>query len=68
MSTREQLDSIVASLRPVVTGVSEEKMDAPTPCPDFDVRSVVNHMLGTVEAMRRIGASEPMDPDDPWGT
>ena len=43
-------------------------MDEPTPCPDWDVRALANHMLGTVEAMRRAGASEDPDPDDPWGT
>jgi uncharacterized protein (TIGR03086 family) len=68
MSTREQLHSVVASLEPVIRGVADEDLDAPTPCPDFDVRAVANHLLGTIEAMRRVGADEPMDPDDPWGT
>jgi uncharacterized protein (TIGR03086 family) len=68
MSTREHLHSVVASLQPVIHGVPAEEMSAPTPCADFDVRTVANHMLGTVEAMRRVGASEPMDPEDPWGT
>ena len=68
MSTREHLHSVVATLQPVVKGVSADEMGAPTPCTDFDVRAVANHMLGTIEAMRRIGASEPLDPEDPWGT
>jgi uncharacterized protein (TIGR03086 family) len=68
MSTREQLHSVVASLQPVVTGVTDEAMGSPTPCPDFDVSTVANHMLGTVEAFRRVGASEPPDAQDPWGT
>jgi uncharacterized protein (TIGR03086 family) len=68
MSTRDHLHSVVATLQPVVNGVSAEEMAAPTPCTEFDVRSVANHMLGTIEAMRRIGASEPMDAEDPWGT
>ena len=68
MSTREHLQSVVASLQPVVDGVSEDSLGSPTPCPDFDVRTVANHLLGTIEAMRRVGASEPLDPEDPWGT
>ena len=68
MSTREHLHSVVTTLQPVVRGVSEDDMGASTPCTDFDVRAVANHMLGTMEAMRRIGASEPMDDEDPWGT
>ena len=68
MSTREHLHSVVTTLEPVVKGVSADEMAAPTPCTDFDVRTVANHMLGTIGAMRGIGASEPMDADDPWGT
>lgn len=68
MSTREHLYSVVASLQPVVQGVSPQAMDDPSPCDDWKVRDVVNHMLGTVEAMRRVGAREDLDPADPWGT
>lgn len=68
MSTREHLFSVVASLQPVVFGVSAQEMQAPTPCSEFDVRGVANHLLGTLEAMRRVGAGEPLDVNDPWGT
>jgi uncharacterized protein (TIGR03086 family) len=68
MSTRDHLYSVVDSVRPVVIGVSDDAMSAPSPCTEFDVRAVANHLLGTVEAMRKVGASEPLDPQDPWGT
>jgi len=68
MSTREHLHSVVNTLQPVVRGVSADEMAAATPCTDFDVRAVANHMLGTMGAMRRIGASEHVDPENPWGT
>jgi uncharacterized protein (TIGR03086 family) len=68
MSTREHLHSVVASLEPVIQGVPAAQMNAPTPCPEYDVRTVANHMLGTIEAMRRVGADEALDPDDPWGS
>jgi uncharacterized protein (TIGR03086 family) len=66
-STREHLHGVVAALQPVVHGVSDQELGAPTPCTEYDVRTVVNHLLGTVEAFRRVGASEPLDPQDPWG-
>jgi hypothetical protein len=65
MPTREHLHSVVATLHPVVTGVSADAMTAPTPCTDFDARGVANHLLGTMGAMRGIGVSEPMDANDP---
>ena len=68
MATRDHLYSVVASLQPVIYGVSAQELENPTPCTEFDVRTVASHMLGTIEAMRRMGASEPLDPQDPWGT
>jgi uncharacterized protein (TIGR03086 family) len=68
MSSRDHVFSIVATLQPVVQGVSSQDAERPTPCPDWTVRDAANHLLGTVEAMRRIGAGEPLDPQDPWGT
>ena len=68
MSVREQLHPAVATVRSVVEGVSDDRMDDPTPCASWTVREVANHLLGTVEAMRRIGAGEDLDADDPWGT
>ncbi len=68
MSTREHLFSVAASLQPVVYGVSDLGADGLTPCTEFTVHGVANHLLGTLEAMRRIGAGEPLDREDPWGT
>lgn len=68
MSTREHLHGLVASLQPVVQGVPTAALDAKTPCEGWDVRGLTSHLLGTTEAMRRVGAGEPLDRDDPWGT
>src|SRR6476469_7037710 len=68
MSVSVQFTLAVASVRHVVGGVAAERMDNPTPCISWTVREVANHLLGTVEAMRRIGAGEDLDADDPWGT
>lgn len=42
-------------------------LDAPTPCTDYDLRTLVEHFVGTSEAMARLGRGEPLDPADPWG-
>ncbi len=68
MSTREHLYDVVARLQPVIHGVSADQMGDSTPCEDWDVRAAATHLLGTIEAMRRVGAGEPLDPEDPWGT
>jgi uncharacterized protein (TIGR03086 family) len=39
-----------------------------TPCEDWDLETLVNHVLGTTQAMARLGRREPLDPDDPWGS
>lgn len=68
MAPREHLHSVVASLQPVIHGVSATDTGAPTPCAEWDVHRLAGHLLGTVEAVLRMGAGEPLDRDDPWGT
>jgi uncharacterized protein (TIGR03086 family) len=67
-AAHQHVHDLVESLRPVVSGVPEEALSGPTPCPEWDVRALANHMLGTIEAMRRVGAGEDLDEKDPWGT
>src|SRR3954468_23000947 len=68
MALHDHVHVLVAAVKPVASGVADDALSDPTPCPDWDVRALANHMLGTIEAMRRAGASEAPDPDDPWGT
>lgn len=68
MAPREHLHGVVASLQPVLHGVPAQSAAAPTPCPDWDVHTLASHLMGTVEAMRRVGAGEALDRDDPWGS
>ncbi|MFE9391141.1 TIGR03086 family metal-binding protein [Streptomyces sp. NPDC006784] len=42
-----------AQLATVVAAVRPEQLDAPTPCTEYDVRSLLGHLVG---AMRRIAA------------
>ncbi len=40
----------------LVEGVRPDQFDAPTGCPDFDVRTLLGHLVSTVERARVIGA------------
>jgi uncharacterized protein (TIGR03086 family) len=68
MPSKEHFRSVVDSLKPVIAGVRDDALTAPTPCTDYRVRDLANHLLGTSEALRRVGAGEELDPADPWGT
>lgn len=68
MSAREHLHDVVATLQPVLQGVPPGDLDGPTPCDGWTLRDLVGHVLGTTDAMRRVGAHEPLDREDPWGS
>jgi len=39
----------------LVAGVRPEQLDGPTPCAEFDVRTLVRHLIATVNKIRAIG-------------
>lgn len=45
-----QLDTIVPLLNDLVASLDGDRLDAPTPCADFDVRQVLEHMVGGATA------------------
>lgn len=51
----------------VVTGAGDQPLELATPCQDFDLRALVNHFVGTTQAMARVGRAEELDADDPYG-
>ena len=55
------LERAVDSTRKVVAGTSEEQMDGPTPCPDWNVRELIDHLIGWFEA---VGGSAPGEASD----
>jgi uncharacterized protein (TIGR03086 family) len=40
----------------------------PTPCADYDLRTLLRHFVGTSGAFVRAGQTKALDPDDPWGS
>lgn len=43
----EQLEQSFSSTRAVLVNVTADQMDLPTPCQSWDVRGLVNHVVGT---------------------
>ena len=70
MDPLTQLDQLGPHLGGVVAGITPDQLDRPTPCADFTVRGVLEHMIGgaTVFAAAYRGEA-PAEPDlsDPLG-
>jgi uncharacterized protein (TIGR03086 family) len=47
----------------VVRNVDENRLAAPTPCAEYDVRTLINHLLGVLHMFEAIGRKEEA-PDD----
>jgi uncharacterized protein (TIGR03086 family) len=80
MSTSEQIPTMAEHLatsteitRQVMAAVPDDQRNEPTPCPEYDVARLMDHLVGwaTAFADRAEGAAEPTDPgsvsagDDP---
>lgn len=46
---------------PVVRGIGDEALAAPTPCAEFDVRALVGHLFQVVVQFQRLAAKEASD-------
>jgi uncharacterized protein (TIGR03086 family) len=64
MDPLAQFAELGSSLMPVVAGIGPDQLDNPTPCADFTVRGVLEHMIGggTMFAAAYGGDVDP-DPD-----
>lgn len=47
---------------------ADADLSAPTPCHDWDLRTLAKHFVGTTGAFVRAGRDRALDPDDPWGS
>ncbi|WP_433478879.1 TIGR03086 family metal-binding protein [Spirillospora sp. CA-142024] len=68
MDIRSQMLPAAEAAARIVLEIPETKMDAPTPCPDWDVRALVNHLIlwnGRGEAAaRRLPVAGPGEDHD----
>lgn len=46
---------------------ADTRLEAPTPCHDWDLRTLARHFAGTSGAFARAGQAKSLDPEDPWG-
>ena len=46
----ELLERVLDKTGALVEGVTPDQLDDPTPCPDYDVRTLVNHITGWVQS------------------
>jgi uncharacterized protein (TIGR03086 family) len=46
MDDLELLERVLDKTGAIVAGVTPDQYDQPTPCPDYDVRALVNHITG----------------------
>lgn len=70
---RPLLDRAIATGRTVIAAVRPDQFEAPTPCPDMDVRTMVMHLVGVLDRIAALGnGGDPFSvvethaPDDSW--
>jgi len=71
MDPLTQLDQLGPHLGGVVAGIRPDQLDAPTPCDDYSVRGVLEHMItGATAFAAAYRGTPPTEPDlqDPLGS
>ncbi|MET9920707.1 TIGR03086 family metal-binding protein [Streptomyces sp. NPDC006435] len=46
---------------PVLNGIDDSSLEAPTPCAEYDVRALINHLFQVVVNFQALAAREPAD-------
>jgi uncharacterized protein (TIGR03086 family) len=67
MAAADTLEEAFASTRKVLANVTDDQLDDPTPCQSWDVRTLVNHIIGGAHwfaASTEAGVSPPDDETD----
>ncbi|MGH3972486.1 MAG: TIGR03086 family metal-binding protein [Pseudonocardiaceae bacterium] len=66
MSDVDVLESVLAKDAKLLAAVRPEQLSAPTPCPDYDVEALVNHIIGWLRVFAASASGRIVD-DDPAG-
>ncbi|MFI5492260.1 TIGR03086 family metal-binding protein [Actinoplanes sp. NPDC051859] len=66
MQLNALLNKSITEAAAVVRGVKPDQLSAPTPCTDWDVRALTNHLLQVASALHLAGRRQTV-PDELWG-
>ncbi|WP_326685862.1 MULTISPECIES: TIGR03086 family metal-binding protein [unclassified Streptomyces] len=55
------IDSAARTTAPVVRGTTDEQLTAPTPCSEYDVRALLNHLFHVVIEFQKLAARQEAD-------
>jgi uncharacterized protein (TIGR03086 family) len=66
-TTMRVMSEAGATVAAAVRASAGTDLAAPTPCGDWDLRTLVRHFVGTSGAFVRAGRDQALDPADPWG-
>jgi uncharacterized protein (TIGR03086 family) len=67
-TTARMMSEAGTTVAPAVRASAATDLASPTPCRDWDLRTLVQHFLGTSSAFVRAGRTGTLDPNDPWGS
>jgi uncharacterized protein (TIGR03086 family) len=62
MSHEQLIDKAVTTALEVVENIKPDQLDAPTPCAEFDVRGLLNHLLFWGPSLNAAAREEPVPP------
>ncbi|MFJ9414901.1 TIGR03086 family metal-binding protein [Streptomyces sp. NPDC101227] len=57
----ELLDAAAGAALPVLRGVRDDQLDRPTPCAEYDVRDLLNHLFHVIVEFQALAAKKDAD-------
>ena len=67
-TTRTLMPEATAAVAAAVRRGSGADLAGPTPCTDYDLRTLLRHFVGTSGAFVKAGETKALAADDPWGS
>jgi uncharacterized protein (TIGR03086 family) len=61
MDPMDQLERAQAWTGAIVAGVHQESLREPTPCSDWDVSMLLDHLIADIDTFNRVASGEPLD-------